>query len=441
MNVWIESISCEGWEECVISYFKEKGIWDKVVYQKNNQNEFSTFLFEKEIYNSDRVRIVPPALYDKIYNCIFIFVDLYSRNSPLSQNTYPVRNLHDMIELFNLEVRYIYTQFLENNINLYIAPRAPHLGVDYLRYAVAKEMGIKTLILEQSLTPNRFFYYWDNADYGLFETSKPLFVKEKFKIKEEYKKEWFYTTPKKVPVKEKIKNWMLPDMSFRRIIKPSNFICLAYNYFLSKQFHKSRMLGDIDVDFNKKYVYFAMHLQPEKTTSNWGGMFNDQLLALERLSLMIPDDWCIYVKDNPKQGHFMRGKWFYKRLSLIPKVKVVSSQTNTFELTASSVFVATISGTVGWEAISGGKCVLYFGWGTWYKTLPGAFEYREGLDVNEIISYHIKHEDVENKMSELGMKMGHGVIYKEYYEMVENFSDESNVKDIIDSLEKIINNI
>jgi len=439
MNVWIESVCSEGWEKEVIDYFKKKKIWDKVIYKKYPIYQYSVFLFEEEIKKTSSINYMPSDMYENIYKHIFVFMDLYSRNSPLSQDSYSLRNTHDFMELFNLEVNYIYTQFKENQIDLYIIQRSPHLGIDYLRCIVAKEMGIRTLILEQSLTPNRFFYYWDYYDYGYFKTSRPLFEKEKVTIKKEYKKEWFYTRPQKTPLKKRIKSYILPSVSFRRMCRLSNFQCLLYNHLLYRRYKtNAKKYISKDVDLSAKFIYFAMHLQPEKTTSTWGGVYNDQLLAIERLSSIIPEDWYIYVKDNPAQGFFMRGEWFYKRLSLIPKVKVVSSDTNTFMLTEKSQFVSTITGTVGWEAITGGKCVLYFGWGTWYKTFPGAFEYSDNIDVNAIASYHIDHQEVEDRMSELLTKMGYGVIYEEYYEMVENFSEEQNAKDIIHSFEKIL---
>ena len=41
---------------------------------------------------------------------------------------------------------------------------------------------------------------------------------------------------------------------------------------------------------------------------------------------------------------------------------------------------ATITGTVGWEAITGGKPVIIFG-RAWYKTLTGVYTFSPELDL------------------------------------------------------------
>ena len=63
-------------------------------------------------------------------------------------------------------------------------------------------------------------------------------------------------------------------------------------------------------DFNCRYVYFPLQLQPEMTTSALGGVYMDQALAIEHLSVILPNDYKIYVKENPKQRNFMRDPYF-----------------------------------------------------------------------------------------------------------------------------------
>ena len=105
-----------------------------------------------------------------------------------------------------------------------------------------------------------------------------------------------------------------------------------------------------------------MQLQPEMTTATLGGIFNDQLLALECLARKLPPGWRILVKENPKQTAFMRGRLFWQRFDSIPNVVLVPMHTDTFTLTAKSQFVATITGTVGWGRLRAANLRWSLGW-------------------------------------------------------------------------------
>ena len=52
-------------------------------------------------------------------------------------------------------------------------------------------------------------------------------------------------------------------------------------------------------------------MQPEMTTSAIGGEFRDQLLALEKLSNILPSGVKIYVKENPKQTLMHEDHYFF----------------------------------------------------------------------------------------------------------------------------------
>ena len=221
-------------------------------------------------------------------------MDMYSRNSPLGQNVYDSKNIHDYLNLFNLIVNYYYCNYKKYDIQLLILNRSPHVGHDFLRYLVAKELGIKTLILEQSLFPNKFFYYFDFYDYGLFKTSTKYFQSEHFKIEKKFEKELFYMkgVGKKKSLREIfIDFYRSPKISLiREVISKKSRQQAYYRYRLKQEFKKSsKEVVTSKISLDIPYVYFPLHLQPEKTTSSWGEQFTDQLLALERLSAMLPE--------------------------------------------------------------------------------------------------------------------------------------------------------
>jgi len=193
-----------------------------------------------------------------------------------------------------------------------------------------------------------------------------------------------------------------------------------------KKFKRTCAQHESDVDFKRKYVYFPLHLQPELTTSPLGFQYSDQVLAIEKLSMIIPHDWLIYVKENPKQQEYKRDLFFYKRLSTLPNVQILSNKINTYKLLENSQFVSTITGTVGWEAISGGKNVLIFG-NAWYKKLNGVFEYTDSLNIKEILDYKINHVLLQTNFNTLMSKTRTGVIELAYSKMVHNFDKNENL--------------
>ncbi len=441
-NVWFSSIYDE-WEEGVIRRMKERGHWKMVIWPspKNPEAMFLDSNFHRDLHNSEYVA-VDPKVYNNVYAHLFEFIDMYSRNSKWGQNIYDQLTVHDYLNLFNLILNFYYYQFRKHDITLLVMLRAPHVGHDFIRYLVARELGIKTLILEQSLIPNRFFHYFDHKDYGSFKTSLILSAEATVSIEKKFEKKLFYMEKKKKSASEIIMESIKSPFfkMINELISKEGRGQAIFRYQLKNAFKQdSEKYTDGVFDPELPYVYFPLHLQPEKTTSSWGGMFCDQLLAIERLSDLLPDGWVIYVKENPKQSFFMRGKFFYERLRCIKKARLVPAYTDTYLLLNKSVFVATITGTVGWEAITGGKNVLIFGWGVWYKTLPGVFQYTDDFTIQELLNYKIDHAELERKFTDLKAKMGNGVIYKgDYKKIVESFSPDTNEENITSSLELIL---
>jgi hypothetical protein len=194
------------------------------------------------------------------------------------------------------------------------------------------------------------------------------------------------------------------------------------------------------VDFNKNYVYFPLQWQPELTTSTLGGIYKDQLLAIERIRDLIPDEWEIYVKENPKQLGQYRDKYFFKRLFKIPNVKYIAKEVNTYDLLKNCRFSATVTGTVGWESITGGKPTLIFG-KAWYETLPGVVKYSNTLNLDTILNTKIDHKELEEKFNKLIDKTGIGIIDRGYIANYSDYTDEKNAEFVKNSLKKIIKNL
>ncbi|MBR7127620.1 MAG: hypothetical protein IKD09_03440, partial [Lentisphaeria bacterium] len=374
----------------------------------NRENNWLDVYKEQFIKYTDGVEY-NHEVYQKVFSDFWHYIDCESRIESRGLN--PV---HWYLNKFNMLYRFIYAVLVKENIELCLFSNLNHLGADLLIYNIAKAMGIKTLFFTQGSMPgfyDRVFYMTDNSDYGDFTYMQRKFEESNYQIKQTTSDDIFYMKPKKKTFRD-----------FKRSLpfyKPEKYGKLReYKQRLSALFE--------DVDYSRKYVYFAMHLQPELTTSCLGGIYCDQLLALERLSELIPDDWVIYAKENPGQNERMRDESFFQQLSFIPKVKVAPLTENSLKLILGSQFVSTITGTVGYEALCAGKKALVFG-STWYQNFEGAVKWRDDLTLDEIMSGSIDIKKLEKDQNELLSRMPYGVIDLDYVAGVKNYDENKSI--------------
>ena len=156
---------------------------------------------------------------------------------------------------------------------------------------------------------------------------------------------------------------------FKNILK--KFI-LYRNY---KKEQNSLLSGD-------KYIYFPLHYQPEATTYPYGDVFIDQILAIKLLSVSLPGNIKIIIKEHPDtfnisriayiKGSFSRSFDYYEQISKLKNTQIVPMNTDTFNLIDNSIAVATLTGGTGMEAILRDKPTMIFG-NAWYRDCHGVF--------------------------------------------------------------------
>ena len=431
------------------------------------------------------------TIYDEIFqNTIHQYMDLMSRHS-----FYAEKSFYDHLNIFNLQFDWFFNLLTKNNVNIILFSNIPHEGPDFLLYHIARKLNIKTIMFYQTIFPNKFFYLFNIDDFGQFSEIESLYNTTNLKIEKKHKKNLFYmdgikkqnhgiyslqksslgslsssifnknifqsgirflyryrkhiapetNTPVSLNNRSGLENRgkklktpiiLLEDIFSRYLSFLKRTLQRYSNHKNSKKYLSSILTKKINL--KEQFIYFPLHLQPELTTSAIGGIYVDQLLAIERLSKQIPDNWYIYVKENPKQTELMRGKWFFERLHLIKNVIVVPPDFNTYLLMEKCIFVATITGTAGWEAISGGKNALVFG-NSWYKSLPGVFHYSNDIKIEDVLKYKIDHDALEASLNLLLSKACDGIIDEYYSKLVEKFNPENNAKMIANSIQKLLN--
>lgn len=141
-----------------------------------------------------------------------------------------------------------------------------------------------------------------------------------------------------------------------------------------------------DDDLGGKYIFLAMHYQPERTTCPDGGRFSNQFLMASLIARMMPDDYRLLIKEHPAQflynrdGEQSRTPESYEELVSLPRTRLIPLSVPTRELIAGSRAIATITGVAGWEALARGKPALVFG-AAWYRACRGAYPIRDEEDL------------------------------------------------------------
>mgnify|MGYP004518875385 FL=1 len=333
---------------------------------------------------------------------------------------------YEYINIINMLVNHYYAM-LKQGIDMVVFEDIPHGGSGLTMYFVAKVMGIQTLMLVPAYEAGYFTYCYSIEDYGIFADASDYCEElDDIVIKKEYKKNVAYMTtdiiskslgrhsllyylkpilePRQYFEKKKIL-WEEQKEKYSDILEflDKKIIKSIGKYFQINSYNKYNKRTVKSMDLSQKYIYFPLHFQPEMNTDVLGKKYVDQLLAIEKLHNMIPNDWYIYVKENPKQKSYMRGRYFFERLSLIPNVVFVDRSVDTYKLMESAQFVSTITGTAAWEAITGGKNALIFG-KTWFDHFPGIFRFEEVESIQEILQYRISHDDIQKETNKLRRK-------------------------------------
>lgn len=309
---------------------------------------------------------------------------------------------------------------------------SPHAVFQYILYAVCKENGVKILRFTPTHIEGLTFLSYDikgSPDYlkemiASNPKTTPLAQAYLDKNRGEYSKAFpyymkdinqksnFLATLKKVG--EKLQRFI--SLSTVTAYKKSAEVALCdaditkYNLLLykikgilfKKRLKKSYDYLAVKADLTKPYIYVALHYQPEKTTSPEGDVFVEQWLMVQMLSHLAPDGWVVYIKEHSSQfaerlyGEQGRTHDFYERLSKFKNVKLISSQTSSFDLIDSAKAVATVTGTVGLESVIRSVPVLSFGH-AWYALCEGVFTIKDNVELIEALK-NVEHGyQVESK--------------------------------------------
>lgn len=395
-----------GWEIC---YFVGKGRHKEKALELFPHSVFHTKAAFRKSAVPEGCEAVAPSPLDKdllsalsSYESIFMkMMDRYNFDGSL---TYQKRlsNYHSMLKYWKGALEHFRPDVI-------VYPGAPHLGYDYVLYAISRIMNIPTVMFERTSLPG--FVY----PVSSFEDGSEIIRREYIKALETDDKHEISLTPETTTYLETLSEDYEQAMPFHLRYKLTHFtkgghvgetalllLRIASNFIISRVFKRGRpqflrksyykdighlkkrkLLAHYEqlanaVNLEVPYVFVALQCEPERQTCPVGGVFGNQYLMIDLLSTVVPEGWKIYVKEHPSQfkeyqmAERAKTLEFYDLIASIPKVELVPLSYNSFELIDGAKAAATVSGTVGWESVVRGKPTLLFGH-SWYKDCKGVF--------------------------------------------------------------------
>jgi hypothetical protein len=205
-----------------------------------------------------------------------------------------------------------------------------------------------------------------------------------------------------------------------------------------KDLFKLYDINAIEPDLDQKYIYIALHYQPESTTSPMAGVFVDQLLIVQMIASLLPQNIYLYVKEHPMQTWYCRDINFYKDLLDIPKVRFIPRNYNSFRLLENCLAVATATGTAGWEGLFRQKPVLMFGH-YFYQYAPKVFSIRNREDcknaLHQIINCNVSPSLYEMEVFLKSMEIAATIAYADIdFSKAASITDEQNTNNLFHAL-------
>ena len=371
-------------------------------------------------------------------------------------------SFEDRLRLFNKLVVYWFQVLEELKPCAIIFPITPHANYDYIAYQIAKYLDIKTILLERTGVPGLMFVkhsiyeqLYGSARYASLprDENRETIIKKYLLTKRAtdndllpenmrmrlaqrrvadisqvglsenltqiVRYEWSELINRafRSGITKRIKDVYHLDAQTPIGATKERLRAMRTKRRLRKQYKEIARTKPLD---DSKFCFLALHYQPERNSLPLGGLYVDQINMIEQIAHCLPDDWTIVVKEHNMQfdywklGQKARNDNFYTALASNPRVRVADLDCNSVDLINQSQCVATIAGSVGWQALNLGKPVLVFG-AAWYSGLPNTFNV-EGIKsikiaFDKIVQNMISHQNVFDAAAACFLSKAHvGVI-------------------------------
>ena len=222
-----------------------------------------------------------------------------------------------------------------------------------------------------------------------------------------------------VAIKSDFKTKQISTFAAYRHFSWFDFLAVHFKYQAKQRkldsYYKSICIKSIP---ERPFVYVSLHLQPERSTNPEGAHFDNQALMIKIISEAIPSDWCLVIKEHPKQFKYdlrtvhARQLNFYKGILKLDNAYFIDLDIDQQLLIDKSITSATVSGSVGWESLINGKTCLLFS-ENWHSRC-NASKYVYDVDsVKNAIDAYVKMDSksVEQDVIDFLKKLSPSLVY------------------------------
>ncbi|TEY03447.1 hypothetical protein [Campylobacter sp. US33a] len=376
----------------------------------------------------EKTKIIHKIKYNLTYKEIEEF-----RNTQIKVENYYRRFFLDMGFIQNLYYKALsfWLDFFNNNqIDMIFSNQIEHGGdCDSIPFDIAKKLNIPIYILSLSCGNNNWgiyqiLYYNEKkflkiTDSGMLKVNLKEYFNPKTQDKVGLKKpiKYFFKTRIKTLARVAQK-MLLGEVAEYDLICKRDF-CYLFKHEIYQQAHYIKNLRKIynkiatQPEWNEKFIYFPLHLEPEASIMN-RTILSSQLFIIELLSVLLPSGWKIYVKEHPHQFfiyeqyishirniHYFRGLRFYETLESIKNVRIIDINANSSKLIQAAQVICGIGSTSQIEAVYNQKPVLHFGENTSFiELLQECFNIRSKNDLEKALvkisqGFKPKYDDLE----------------------------------------------
>jgi hypothetical protein len=344
---------------------------------------------------------------------------MYERIDPFSLHNYDLRRSR-----FDFELSNWINILTQNKIELVISPSIPHRLFDFTLYLACKLLKVKFLTFQMTpfgsnIIPLELIERIEcdnlNSESELFEIIQDKIASNKGHYKDaepEYMKKHKENRKFNSILKSKVQKFTrnLSKENWYKFKKPNSYLVPIWSgdaglswtehalYGIKKYLKLTKLKKYYDLvscqskDLkSNSYVLIALHYQPEETSCPSGFKYADQLRLIKKLRYLLDDNISLYVKEHGAQfdlhqeGNVARNKDYYNDILALKNTYLIDTKENIFDLIDKSLFVVTLTGTIGWEAALRIKPVLHLG-RAWYEGAPYTFRANTDEDIIQFIT-------------------------------------------------------